>query len=113
MGLCWALRVLPMPARSWLGMSLYWCRASGLAEERLEGIAGRGDPREDLGERGGTFMLPQGAWGPVGMAKLPWSEDVEDERERCGDDSRRPCGGAAMCTGDVTGDGEMEVDAVG
>lgn len=46
------------------------------------------------------------------MAKLPWSDEVEEERERCGGDSRRPCGGgAAMCTGEVTGDGEIEVDA--
>lgn len=60
MGLCWAPRELPMLPSSWLGMSLYWCRASGLAEDGLEGRAGRGEPREDLGERGGIFMLLQG-----------------------------------------------------
>ena len=107
MGLCWVLMVLLSPDRSWLGVSLYWWRASGLAEG-LEGMAGRGEPMADLGERGGTFMLPPGAWGPEGMTKLPWSEEVEEDRERWGEASILPRGGPAMCTGEVTGEGDME-----
>lgn len=80
-------------------------------EEGLEGMVGLGEPMEDLGERGGTFMLPHGPWGPEGMAKLPCSDEVEEERDRCGDASMRAIAGPDMCTGDVTGEGEMEVAA--
>lgn len=70
----------------------------------LEGKAGRGELMEDLGERGGTFIVPHG-----GTAKLPCSEEVDEERDRCGDTSIRPREGPDMCTGEVTGDGEMDV----
>lgn len=76
--------------------------------EGLEGIDGLGDPIADLGERGGTFMVPHGAWCPDGIAKFPWSDEVEDERERWGEASIRPRAGPAMCTGEVTGEGDME-----
>lgn len=91
---------------------MYGWSASGLAEG-LEGMAGRGEPMADPGERGGTFMLPHGPWGPEGMAKLPWSEEVEEERERWGAASILPAGGPAMGTGEVTGEGGMEEAAWG
>lgn len=77
---CWVPIEFPIPGSSW--ESLYWWRGSVLLVEGLEGIAGLGDPIADLGERGGTFMVPHGAWCPEGIAKFPWSEEVEDERER-------------------------------
>lgn len=69
----------------------------------LEGKAGRGELIEDLGERGGTFIVAHG-----GMAKL-CSDEVDEERERCGDASIRFKAGPDMCTGEVTGDGEIDV----
>lgn len=77
---CWRPIEFPMPGSIW--GSLYWWCTSVLLVEGLEGMQGLGDPMADLGERGGTFMLPHGAWCPEGNAKFPCSEEVEDERER-------------------------------
>lgn len=44
------------------------------------------------------------------MAKLPWSEEVDEERERWGEASiLLPRTGPDMWTGEVTGEGDMEV----
>lgn len=91
--------------------SLYrWC-VSGFVEG-LEGMDGRGDPMEDLGDLGGALKLPQVAWAPPGgKVKLPCSEEEEDERDRWGEASTRHMVVGAKCTGEVTGGEDTDVGA--
>lgn len=102
---------LLIPAINGLGMSLYWFSPSCLVEG-LDGMDGLGDPIVDLGDLGGTLIPLQDDCGPTGGSrKFPWSDDVEEERDLWGEASILPIPDPIMWTGDVTGEGEREVEA--